>query len=140
MTRRIRSVAHLSSSTPAFQGERSQRGRGGTNHGSEDGGGGEERAGEALLHPDGDGERGDGGRVRRRHPAGPDQLLRVPPVLLVPADPVMWSSDPLAARQDPRGGGEGGAWTYQVVKTLMDCAMAKASSAETSGQLENTAR
>jgi len=56
-----------------------------TNHGGEDGGGGEERAREPLLHPDGDGERGDGGRVRGRHPAGPDQLLRVPPVLLVPA-------------------------------------------------------
>lgn len=58
---------------------------GGTNHGGEDGGGGEEGAREALLQADGDGERGDGGGVGRRHPAGPDQLLRVPPVLLVPA-------------------------------------------------------
>jgi len=29
---------------------------------------------------------------------------------------------------------------YQVVRTLMDCAMAKVSTAATSGQLENTAR
>jgi hypothetical protein len=29
---------------------------------------------------------------------------------------------------------------YQVVRTLMDCAMAKVSIAATSGQLENTAK
>jgi hypothetical protein len=76
-------------------------GEGGTNHGGEDGGGGEERARETLLHPDGDGERGDGGRVRRRHPAGPDQLLRVPPVLLVPA-----LSRARARQQIPSGGAQ----------------------------------
>jgi hypothetical protein len=35
---------------------------------------------------------------------------------------------------------ERGERAYQVVRTLMDCAMAKASTAATNGQLENTAR
>ena len=47
-----------------------EREREGTNHGGEDGSGGEERTREALLQADGDGKRGDGGRVRGRHPAG----------------------------------------------------------------------
>jgi hypothetical protein len=65
------------------------KGRGGvgrgTNHEDKDDDGGEQRAGEPLLQVDGDGERCDGGRVRGRHPTGAHQLLRVPPVLLIPA-------------------------------------------------------
>lgn len=116
---------------------------GGTNHGGEDGGGGEEGAREALLQADGDGERGDGGGVRRRHPAGPDQLLRVPPVLLVPARTDQQQIQIVSGGAQIRAGEEvkgGRASAYQVVKTLMDCAMAKASTAAMSGQLENTAR
>lgn len=62
-----------------------ETGRGRTHHGGEDGSSGEERAAEALPQADGDGEGGYGGRVRRWHPARSHQLLRVPPVLLVPA-------------------------------------------------------
>ena len=67
-----------------FFGVERERGAGtGTNHGGEDDGGGEQRAGEPLLQANGDGEHCDGGRVRGRHPAGAHQLLRVPPVLLI---------------------------------------------------------
>jgi hypothetical protein len=120
----------------------------GTNHGGEDGGGGEQRAGEPLLQADGDGERCDGGRVRGRHPAGAHQLLRVPQVLLIPArrsrarrrGGQMQIPSGRELRSGHRVEIDRGERAYQVVRTLMDCAMAKASTAATSGQLENTAR
>jgi hypothetical protein len=128
------------------------KGRGGAgrgiNHGGEDSGGGEQRDGEPLLQADSDDERCDSGRVRGRHPTRAHQLLRIPPVPLIPArrsrvrrrGGQMQISSGRELRSGHRVEIMRGERAYQVVRTLMDCAMAKVSIAATSGQLENTAK